>query len=253
MRAHSRLSIFTFPPQWRDRLSCPCRPTSKRRVIEITSTAAPQKGHNAPSGTGECRPPTMPGHSFTVPADLTGAPAPPAPPGCIEVHDRAVVARALPQTRPRDGVGEQFHGVPGDRAEQCGEFGRPVQLPYERAVFFLYGAGGRGRGAGEVVDAGEREVVRGAGLGGRESCTYQLSDVSPEFTEPHEPGGVRVRERGARRYESGSGDPGEQHLRRIEPFDGMGGREEVEADPSGVEPQLVRDRGRTQCHVPVTA
>jgi len=50
-----------------------------------------------------------------------------------------------------------------------------------------------------------------------------------------------------------TGDPGAQHLEGVEPLLGVGGGEEVETDPTGVEPQLVRDRGRTQCHVPATA
>lgn len=88
---------------------------------------------------------------------------------------------------------------------------------------------------------------------GRQPTGHQLGDTTAQFAEADQPGGVRVRQRGAGRDESGGRDPGAQDLDGVEPFLGMGGREKIETDPPGVEPQLAEDRGRTQCHVPVTA
>ena len=63
-------------------------------------------------------PPPMPRDPLPVAADLTRTPSAPPAPGRVEIDDRAVVAGALPQTRACLGVGEQFHGVPGDGAER---------------------------------------------------------------------------------------------------------------------------------------
>lgn len=112
----------------------------------------------------------MPRDPFPVAADLTRTPSAAPAPGRVEIDDRAVVPLALTQTRARLGVGEQLHGVPGDRAEQRRAVGRSVQLPYERAVRGADGAGGRGRRAGEVVEAGQG-LLQGTGVGDRGLCT----------------------------------------------------------------------------------
>ncbi|CAM5301035.1 hypothetical protein SHIRM173S_00550 [Streptomyces hirsutus] len=148
-------------------------------------------------------------------------------------------------------VGEQVHGVPGDRREQRGAAGRLLQPPHQCPVVPRDRVRRRGRGAGDLVDAGEREAVRGAA--GRRPAVHQAGEVAAQFAEGDRPGAVGVGQRGVGRDESGAGDPGAQHVDGAEPFLGMRGREEIQTDPPGVEPQLVGRRDRTQCHVPVTA
>lgn len=132
---------------------------SRRRATDRDMPAHFHRGtftRRARSGAGERGPPPVPGDPFPVAADLAGTPAPAPPPGGVEVHEGAVVPRALPQRGPCDGVGEQLHGVPGDDGEQPGTPGRPRQLPDQTAVFPHHGDG-RGRHApGGRVDPRER-------------------------------------------------------------------------------------------------
>lgn len=93
------------------------------------------------SAAGDGGAPAVPGDPLAVPADLAGAPASAAAAGRVDVHQRAVVPRALPQRGPRDRVGEQLDRVPRDHGEQGGALRRRVQPPYEGAVFTAYGTG----------------------------------------------------------------------------------------------------------------
>ncbi|CAL2058567.1 hypothetical protein GPN2_11262 [Streptomyces murinus] len=182
----------------------------------------------------------MAGHPFAVAADLAGAPAPAAAPGGVEVEERAVVPLALAKGGPGDGVGEQLHGVPGEEREQGGGPGRRDQLPDEQPVATPYGTGRRGRPPGRLVDPSERPPVRHRPA----AAPYQLPDVLPYFPEPHDPGLVGVPEPRTGRHQPGLLDPAAQRPDGVEPFAWMTGRQQIQTNPSGIEPQR---------HVPVTA
>lgn len=65
-----------------------------------------------------------------------------------------------------------------------------MQHPYERAVLGADRAGGRGRGAGEFVEADEG-MVEGAWIGARRTV-HQPADEIPQFAELHDPGRTGV-------------------------------------------------------------
>ncbi len=139
----------------------------------------------------------------------------------------------------RDRIGEQLHGVPGDGREQRAQAGGPSRARTSEPPAPPHRARGRGRGAGELVDAGEREVERPGVPGGLRA--YQLADVAAQFAEARR---ARRSRAGASGVPAGtSPDPAIQARNgsaAVEPFLGVGGREEIQTDPPGVEPQLVR-------------
>ncbi len=64
----------------------------------------------------------------------------------------ARLALAAAQGRPRDGIGEQVHRVPGDDGEEARAVGRGGQGPYEGAVRTTHRAGARRGPGGKGVE-----------------------------------------------------------------------------------------------------